>query len=128
MKLTYGPGSNNVGFSYRESDPLITVNPDDRDSILNANPDYFDYKFEGFQIFQLANSDVSISDIYDPTQSRMVAQCDIKNGLDTADQLGGRSRLERSSSARHDACNLTMKVFSLRSRLLKTNLLLVIVH
>jgi hypothetical protein len=48
---------------------------------LNANPDYFDYKFEGFQIFQLANSDVSISDIYDPTQSRMVAQCDIKNGL-----------------------------------------------
>ncbi|HCP40477.1 MAG TPA: hypothetical protein DIT65_01675, partial [Cryomorphaceae bacterium] len=29
----------------------------------------------------LANSDVSISDIYDPTQSRMVAQCDIKNDL-----------------------------------------------
>ena len=81
LKLTYGPGSNNVGFSYRERDPLITVSPDDRDSILNANPDYFDYKFEGFQIFQLANSDVSISDIYDPTQSRMVAQCDIKNGL-----------------------------------------------
>ena len=48
---------------------------------MNANPDYFDYKFEGFQIFQLANSDVSISDIYDPTQSRMVAQCDIKNDL-----------------------------------------------
>ena len=56
LKLTYGPGSNNVGFSYRERDPLITVSPDDRDSILNANPDYFDYKFEGFQIFQLANS------------------------------------------------------------------------
>jgi hypothetical protein len=81
LKLTYGPGSNNVGFSYRERDPLITVSPNDRDSILNANPDYFDYKFEGFQIFQLANSDVSISDIYDPTQSRMVAQCDIKNDL-----------------------------------------------
>ena len=81
LKLTYGPGSNNAGYSYRERDPLITVSPDDRDSILNANPDYFDYKFEGFQIFQLANSDVSISDIYDPTQSRMVAQCDIKNDL-----------------------------------------------
>ena len=81
LKLTYGPGSNNLGFSYRERDPLITVNPSDRDSILNVNPDYFDYTFEGFQIFQLANSDVSISDIYDPTQSRMVAQCDIKNNL-----------------------------------------------
>jgi hypothetical protein len=81
LKLTYGPGSNNEAFSYRERDPLITVSPDDRDSILNVNPDYFDYKFEGFQIFQLANSDVSISDIYDPTQSRLVAQCDVKNGL-----------------------------------------------
>ena len=63
LKLTYGPGSNNEAFSYRERDPLITVSPDDRDSILNVNPDYFDYKFEGFQIFQLANSDVSISDL-----------------------------------------------------------------
>jgi len=81
LKLTYGPGSNNEAFSYRERDPLITVSPDDRDSILNVNPDYFDYKFEGFQIFQLANSDVSISDIYDPTQSRLVAQCDVKNGI-----------------------------------------------
>jgi hypothetical protein len=45
LKLTYGPGSNNLGFSYRERDPLITVSPDDRDSILNVNPDYFDYNF-----------------------------------------------------------------------------------
>ena len=81
LKLTYGPGSNNEGFSYSERDPLITVSADDRDSILNVNPNYFDYKFEGFQIYQLANKDVSIADIYDPTQSRMVAQCDIKNGL-----------------------------------------------
>jgi len=81
LKLTYGPGSNNEAFTYRERDPLITVSPDDRDSILNVNPDYFDYKFEGFQIFQLANSDVSISDIYDPTQSRLVAQCDVKNNI-----------------------------------------------
>ncbi len=81
LKLTYGPGSNNEGFSYSERDPLITVSADDRDSILNVNPNYFDYKFEGFQIYQLSNKDVSIADIYDPTQSRMVAQCDIKNGL-----------------------------------------------
>ena len=29
----------------------------------------------------MANSDVSISDIYDPTQSRLVAQCDVKNNI-----------------------------------------------
>jgi len=39
------------------------------------------YKFEGYQIFQLKNADVAISDIYDPAQSRLVAQCDIENDI-----------------------------------------------
>ena len=80
VQLSYRPSSNNYRFSYRETDPAIiapgTVN---LDSLRQLN--YFDYVFEGFQIFQLANKDVSISDIYDPTQSRLVAQCDIKNGF-----------------------------------------------
>ncbi len=79
VQLSYRPSSNNFGFSYRERDPLITADPGDVDSILQSNPDYFDYIFEGFQIFQLANKDVSVSDIYDPTQARLVAQCDIQN-------------------------------------------------
>jgi hypothetical protein len=81
LKLSYRPSSNNYQFSYREKDPLITVDPSDVDSVLAINPNYFDYVFEGFQIFQMANKDVSISDIYDPTQSRLVAQCDVKNGI-----------------------------------------------
>jgi hypothetical protein len=79
LQLSYRTSSNNYNFGYRETDPLITADPEDRDSLLNINPNYFDYVFEGFQIFQLANSDVSVSDIYDPTQSRLVAQCDISN-------------------------------------------------
>jgi hypothetical protein len=81
LQLAYRPSSNNYRFRYRERDPLITADPGAVDSLLQRNPDYFDYVFEGFQVFQLANSDVSISDIYDPTQARLVAQCDIQNGI-----------------------------------------------
>lgn len=82
LKLSYRPSSNNYQFSYRERDPLITLPPNiNLDSLLTANPNYFHYIYEGFQIFQLANKDVSISDIYDPTQARLVAQCDVKNNI-----------------------------------------------
>jgi hypothetical protein len=80
LQLSYRPSSNNYKFRYREKDPLITSEPGDVDSLLQLNPNYFEYVFEGFQIFQLANKDVSISDIYDPTQARLVAQTDIQNG------------------------------------------------
>ena len=39
------------------------------------------YRFEGYQIYQLKNADVAISDIQDPEQARLVAQCDIKNDI-----------------------------------------------
>ncbi len=39
------------------------------------------YRFEGYQIFQLANDEVSVADITDPTKARLVAQCDIKNDV-----------------------------------------------
>ncbi len=79
LQLSYRSSSNNYKFQYRERDPIITVDPGEIDSVLAENPDYFHFVFEGFQIFQLANSDVSISDIYDPTQARLVAQCDVNN-------------------------------------------------
>jgi hypothetical protein len=40
------------------------------------------YRFEGYQIFQLANDEVSVADITDPTKARLVAQCDIKNDIE----------------------------------------------
>jgi hypothetical protein len=78
---------NIVGYSQR--DPLIPpgLNPDGTswsglqiDSARRAG--YFDYKFEGFQIFQVSGPDVSVENLYDASQSRLVAQSDLKNGVD----------------------------------------------
>jgi hypothetical protein len=82
ISLSYRGSSNNFKYKYIERDPLITLPPgEDLDDILADNPFYFDYIFEGFQIFQLANEDVPIGDIYLPNQSRLVAQVDVKNGI-----------------------------------------------
>ena len=82
IKLGYNKRHNNYQYKYREVDPLITVPPGESiEDILKDNPDYFEYVFEGFQIFQLANADVSISDIYIPTQARLIAQVDVRNDI-----------------------------------------------
>jgi len=39
------------------------------------------YTFEGYQVYQLANADVSIADIKDPDKARQVFQCDKKNNI-----------------------------------------------
>jgi hypothetical protein len=82
INLTYEAPSNNIGLSYREEDPLIPV-PDGstRESLLAQNPDYFEYVFEGFQIFQMRDANVSISEIYDPARARLVAQVDLRNDI-----------------------------------------------
>ncbi len=68
---------NNFNESYEEYDFNIqspdTIPPDQR----------FDstYNFEGYQVFQLANSNVSVVDLDNPDLVRTVFQCDIKNGI-----------------------------------------------
>lgn len=71
---------------------LMLENPSNSN---NRNEEYFmpdkinipediadkNYVFEGYQIFQLATIDASAADIGDPTKARLVAQCDIKNGI-----------------------------------------------
>jgi hypothetical protein len=73
--------SKTIGYSQR--DPLIPARSDwdgtQEDSARRAG--YFDYKFEGFQIFQVAGPNVSVEDIYDNSQSRLVAQSDLKNNV-----------------------------------------------
>lgn len=75
-----------VGYSQR--DPLIppgqNANGTDWsgpqiDSARRAG--YFNYKFEGFQIFQVSGPDVSVENLYDNSQSRLVAQSDLKNNI-----------------------------------------------
>lgn len=76
-------GSNNFNESYTEFDPTISaLNKDDLNDTVKA--DRFDslYRFQGYQIFQLANSDVSLSDINDISKARIVSQCDVKDDVD----------------------------------------------
>jgi hypothetical protein len=74
-------GPNVIG--YEQIDPLIPPQSDwtpaQVDSAEKAG--YFSYVFEGFQLFQVANRDVSVDNLYDPAQSRLIAQCDLKNDV-----------------------------------------------
>ncbi len=73
--------SNNYKESYRELDPQIKAQTPDS---LLGTPEEFDpfYVFEGYQIFQLADASVTISDSrYDPDKVRLIAQYDVKNGV-----------------------------------------------
>lgn len=70
-------------FGYDQIDPLIRIPSEwsaaQIDSATQAG--YFSYRFEGFQIFQVANADVSVDQLYEPTLARLIAQSDLKNDI-----------------------------------------------
>ncbi|MCK5823326.1 MAG: T9SS type A sorting domain-containing protein, partial [Bacteroidales bacterium] len=70
--LWNSPASNNYLEEYNGKDPFI---PSD----VPIEDRYFD--FQGYQVFQLANDYVSISDIHNVDLARLVFQCDIKDGV-----------------------------------------------
>jgi len=59
--------------SYKEGDP----------SIVSPAGMHYDsiYRFEGYQIFQVLDPSVSAADVHNTEKARLVAQCDIKNGV-----------------------------------------------
>lgn len=73
LTLSNPSSSNNFLEEYVEFDPFIAT----EDSLADKN-----YRFQGYQIFQLKDKDGSLSDIEDPTRARLVAQCDIEDGVD----------------------------------------------
>ena len=72
---------NTIGYSQR--DPRIPPESDWNSTQLDSafNAGYFNYIFEGFQLFQVANADVGVDNLYDIAQSRLIAQSDLKNGI-----------------------------------------------
>ena len=62
--------SNNIGEKYIQKDYAI-------------DPSYADkfYRFEGYMIYQAKSEKASASDLYNTDNARLVAQCDIKNGV-----------------------------------------------
>ncbi len=81
--------SNNANEDYTEEDVTI--------SALNNDTTNYDplYHFQGYQIYQLANDEVSLADLNDPDKARIIAQCDLKDTVENLinyvynEKLGG---------------------------------------
>jgi len=80
LNFTYKPTANNFALKYRELDPAIVAQNQD----LPPGTPPFDpaYVFEGFKVYQLANSSVSLGELNDLNKARIVYQGDIKNSTD----------------------------------------------
>ncbi|MFT4600871.1 MAG: hypothetical protein ACI857_001048 [Arenicella sp.] len=64
-----------------EEDKINIVTPDD---LANLGIYYDDtFRFEGYQVYQMANSDASVADLDDIEKARLVGQCDVQNGVTT---------------------------------------------
>lgn len=72
LMLDNPAGSNNANESYEVEDEI---------NITDPGVDRF-YRFEGYQIYQMINADAGVADITDAAKARLVAQCDLKNGVD----------------------------------------------
>ncbi len=71
LTISNSISSNNYKEEYIEFDPFIAA-----DSTADKN-----YRFQGYQIYQLKDESASVSDIEDPTKARLIAQCDVKDGV-----------------------------------------------
>ncbi len=79
---------------------------------------YFDYRFEGFQIFQVANKDVGVDNLYDPAQARLIFQSDLKNDVEqlinfevNADfQNGALEPIDKTLETNNDGIELTYRL------------------
>jgi hypothetical protein len=72
LTLSNPINSNNFNEEYQEYDPFIVSS--------DTNVDKY-YKFQGYQIFQLKDNKVGLSELVDPAKARLVAQCDIKDNI-----------------------------------------------
>ena len=81
LNLTYSENSNNFGGAYMEEDPFISdVLADlDGDGVYEDIPIDRNYRFEGYQVFQLKDDQVSVNDLYDPNKALYGFQSDIEN-------------------------------------------------
>lgn len=83
IMLTNKSVSNNYLDQYEEVDPFIQL-PDTLDGVPLSEDDkkrLATYRFQGYQIFQVKDATVSVTDLYNPDKARLVAQCDIKDGI-----------------------------------------------
>ncbi|MCS7074161.1 MAG: T9SS C-terminal target domain-containing protein, partial [Bacteroidia bacterium] len=65
--------SNNYYENYAQKDPVLGVNP---------NVDAI-FEFQGYLLYQLADPNVGLDELENPDRARLIAQCDIKDGIST---------------------------------------------
>ncbi len=71
--------SNNYQETYQEVDPNIS-GPLPTDSTQRCDSIY---RFEGYLVYQLANSEVGVDELNDVDKARLIYQCDVKNNVST---------------------------------------------
>lgn len=69
------PAGNNINELYEEEDKINIIDVPGQDPYDKM------YRFEGYQIYQMRDATVSVADLEDSDQARLIAQCDIKNGV-----------------------------------------------
>lgn len=78
------PISNNYKEGATLKDPFISI-PDTLDGVFqgsNADRDTLKYyKFQGYQIYQVKTSSVSVGQLTDPSSARLIAQVDIEDNI-----------------------------------------------
>ncbi|MCB9173335.1 MAG: T9SS C-terminal target domain-containing protein [Flavobacteriales bacterium] len=78
------PISNNYNEQANLKDPFISI-PDTINGVYQGSAADRDtlkyYKFQGYQIYQVKNSSVSVSALNDPSVSRLIAQVDIQDNV-----------------------------------------------
>lgn len=76
--------SNNYNEGYVQKDPFIAI-PDTLDGVwqgTDADKDTLKlYRFQGYQVYQVKNSNVSVSQLDDPNLSRLIAQVDMEDNV-----------------------------------------------
>ena len=84
LYLTNRGVSNNFNEAYNQKNPFIAI-PDTLDGIYQGSDDDKDtlkfYKFQGYQVYQVKNGVVTVSELNDPSKAALVAQVDLKDGI-----------------------------------------------
>jgi hypothetical protein len=70
--------SSNYLEGYRLIDPTIPEVDEDGNPLSDADRSYV---FQGYQIYQLSGPNVSSADLGDITRARLIAQCDVEDGI-----------------------------------------------
>jgi len=80
LYISNKPTSNNYQESYTEYDPTISMADSNGNAVKCIDTLYH---FEGYKIYQLKDGTVSSTDLNDANKARLLAECDVKNGIST---------------------------------------------